>query len=120
MRATAKCAGLRYYLSENPARRLRPDCRQCELAEAADTRHLTERVWSLQLQRAGGAAAARPLRVLHVSFHKGCVADFNFVAKRLGVHAETLFVEDEGHGNAKYRAGCGHGPGARASRARES
>lgn len=36
---------------------------------------------------------AQPLKVLHLSFHKGCIKDFEYVAKQLNLEVTSLFVQ---------------------------
>lgn len=35
-----------------------------------------------------------PVKVLHLSFHRGCINEFSGIAKQLGLHVESWFVPD--------------------------
>lgn len=38
---------------------------------------------------------AKQLNVLHISFHKGCIKDFEYVAEQLDLNLTSLFVQDQ-------------------------
>lgn len=58
-------------------------------------------------------APSSPLKILHLTFHKGCKKELEGVANTLGVDLHTLFVQDmapysfdgTSHGNALYNIG---------------
>lgn len=58
-------------------------------------------------------SALPPLKVLHLTFHKGCEREFEEVAKELGLQLETLFIpslppyafDGKSRGNALYNIG---------------
>lgn len=58
-------------------------------------------------------SVAKPLNILHVSFHKGCIREINFIAKTLGFNVTSLFIPDipptewdgQSKGNALYNVG---------------
>lgn len=56
---------------------------------------------------------AEQLKVLHLSFHKGCIKDFEYVARQLNLNLTSVFVQDQparwldgqATGNAIYNIG---------------
>lgn len=56
----------------------------------------------------------QPLKVLHVSFHKGCIREFKFIAQELNLNLTSLFVHDlpsaafDGEKSGAYLYNIGH------------